>query len=1202
MLVHENFTKLLNKTEQIARLQGADRSTPHPATGLPPYEALMNRQVIPCCPTVTPGNKVTDVGSSINFTCTVDISSSFERYLTFKWFKKEGLNTYVAVPDSQTHRQNSSSSVLMIKNAIITPLGGTWYRCQMSYRETTSRFDPRLVVFNLSVPTIKYLRKLIVVDEPNKMKERCEANGYPIPKITWLQNGTPMSVCFKKISSSCVGHNYQVMETTNEDWALSKSYLIIVSTQFPRDHGNYTCVANNSKGIAQKSMEISIQTVPTLDKSKPFWMTNKIYCQVSRTNPLPTFKWQHQGWLCIECKPDKNRWRDINENFDTSPSVDMPTAKSTLIIPKDAQSGFFRCVATNARGSDYNVLKFSARGDNVIEISTTSEEYDEDQTLKVRCVAVCKGTMLGWYKDGRQLLSAADARVNITWAAEIDRTWTNLVVEKLAANDSGSYTCLAQDCYGQPLNASKIITVNKVFSPNILNFDKQTVYHQTTVELYCNISAHPVPTVQWYKDNDSIESKVVVLRRWLSCDKALLRGFYRVRGDVGRLIICKPLHADHTGFYTCSAANRKGKSNATAFLDVLEDPVIVSPPRQSQSQHVKLGKPLNLTCKATGNPMPTVEWRRKNDNKSMTHKQRNSEGVVLSFDVVSEDNLGSYVCVAVNLKDVAYAHVELVPADPIPSTASPQGLKTEIIIAISVVGGLLFIFIILAIFCCAFFHRQQQQIKDYRSQFFPEYIGKHQIDPSRTLHEQSNNLAYDHDWEFPEDRLILGEVLGTGAFGQVIKTEAIGIAEFNPRDKSVERVRRRSKIFHRSSSSRMYQDSKGMPYMKTTVAVKTLKEGATIAEYKDLASELKILIHIGEHKNIVNLLGACTKGERLLIIMEFAPHGNLLKFLRSKRDIYEPTWVTTTNNPEVELTIANLVVCAYQISRGMEFLASRKCIHRDLAGRNVLVGEDHVMKVADFGLARDIYKSDMYVKTTSGVLPVKWMALESLFDRVYTEKSDVWSFGVCLWEIFTLGGAPYPGIPTEELLDFLSDGHRMEQPHNCPLDMYAIMRDCWEQSADLRPTFAQLSERIGRILELHASKETASAYISFTEEGNKPRHDYYLAPHDSGSTLPQTGFAGINRQSSEDIANSPLPPLPRDAESEQGLEPDERQRMLEPAANGSLSGNESGIGLEEGADEMPAVVERRPLRDASRFAPNLTEKARKKSRSKETIV
>lgn len=105
---------------------------------------------------------------------------------------------------------------------------------------------------------------------------------------------------------------------------------------------------------------------------------------------------------------------------------------------------------------------------------------------------------------------------------------------------------------------------------------------------------------------------------------------------------------------------------------------------------------------------------------------------------------------------------------------------------------------------------------------------------------------------------------------------------------------------------------------------------ATVAQYKDLASELKILIHVGEHKNVVNLLGACTKGDRLLIIMEFAPHGNLLKFLRRKRDIYEPTWETTTDNPDVELTISNLVVYAYQISRGMEFLASKKVrVHRN---------------------------------------------------------------------------------------------------------------------------------------------------------------------------------------------------------------------------------------------------------------------------------
>ena len=99
-------------------------------------------------------------------------------------------------------------------------------------------------------------------------------------------------------------------------------------------------------------------------------------------------------------------------------------------------------------------------GMDSVKITTASKEYDEDQTLKVRCVMICKGTMTGWYKDGQQLLTATDTRVNITWEAENDRTWTNLVVEKLTANDSGVYTCGAHDCHGHPLNASEVIKVN----------------------------------------------------------------------------------------------------------------------------------------------------------------------------------------------------------------------------------------------------------------------------------------------------------------------------------------------------------------------------------------------------------------------------------------------------------------------------------------------------------------------------------------------------------------------------------------------------------------------------------------------------------------------------------------------------------------------------------------------------------------------
>ncbi|KAI9531964.1 Fibroblast growth factor receptor 4 [Dissostichus eleginoides] len=140
------------------------------------------------------------------------------------------------------------------------------------------------------------------------------------------------------------------------------------------------------------------------------------------------------------------------------------------------------------------------------------------------------------------------------------------------------------------------------------------------------------------------------------------------------------------------------------------------------------------------------------------------------------------------------------------------------------------------------------------------------------------------------------------------------------------------------------------------------------------------------------------------------------------------------------------------------------CIHRDLAARNVLVTEDNVMKIADFGLARGVHQIDYYKKTTNGRLPVKWMAPEALFDRVYTHQSDVWSFGVLMWEIFTLGGSPYPGIPVEELFKLLKEGHRMDKPSNCTHELYMMMRECWHAVPTQRPTFKQLVEELDKVL------------------------------------------------------------------------------------------------------------------------------------------
>ncbi|KAF6081168.1 fibroblast growth factor receptor 4 [Phyllostomus discolor] len=295
--------------------------------------------------------------------------------------------------------------------------------------------------------------------------------------------------------------------------------------------------------------------------------------------------------------------------------------------------------------------------------------------------------------------------------------------------------------------------------------------------------------------------------------------------------------------------------------------------------------------------------------------------------------------------------------------------------------------------------------------------------------------------------LVLGKPLGEGCFGQVVRAEAFGMDPAQPDHAS-------------------------------TVAVKMLKDNASDKDLADLVSEMEVMKLIGRHKNIINLLGVCTQEGPLYVIVECAAKGNLREFLRARRPPGPDLSPDGPRSSEGPLSFPALVSCAYQVARGMQYLESRKCIHRDLAARNVLVTEDNVMKIADFGLARGVHHIDYYKKTSNGRLPVKWMAPEALFDRVYTHQSDVWSFGILLWEIFTLGGSPYPGIPVEELFSLLREGHRMDRPPNCPPELYGLMRECWHAAPSQRPTFKQLVEVLDKVL-LAVSEEYLDLRLTF---------------------------------------------------------------------------------------------------------------------------
>lgn len=643
-----------------------------------------------------------------------------------------------------------------------------------------------------------------------------------------------------------------------------------------------------------------------------------------------------------------------------------------------------------------------------------------------------------------------------------------LTISAVDLADTGNISCIGTNEAGVNSTTTYLLVVDKPYirlmpqlSPKLAHKGLSVEVNEgEDLELSVLIEAYPhITEHKWYTPTTPSTST---------------QEFIRYNNRYRASLQLKRMNAQEQGQYTFYAENNLANASLTFQVQMYQRPVAV----------VRWENVTTLTCTSFGYPAPRIIWYQcfgirptcKENTTGMqmaiplqaptVEVQREEYGAVEVESVLTvgpSNRRMTVECVAFNLVGVS--------SDTFAMEVSDKLFTSTLIGA----GGVLSILLLLLLFLL--YKYKQKPRYEIRWKIIEARDGNNYtfIDPTQ--------LPYNEKWEFPRDKLKLGKILGAGAFGKVVEATAFGLGK----DDNVMRV-----------------------------AVKMLKASAHSDEREALMSELKILSHLGHHKNIVNLLGACTYGGPVLVITEYCCLGDLLNFLRQKAETFmtfvmnipeivesdyknicnqkhfirsdsgisssssgsylemrptqHPNMATSQDSGNEEdgdwsLDIDDLLRFSYQVAQGLEFLASKNCIHRDVAARNVLLTDRREAKICDFGLARDIMNDSNYVVKGNARLPVKWMAPESIFECVYTVQSDVWSYGILLWEIFSLGKSPYPSIAVDSrFYKMVKRGYQMSQPDFAPPEIYMIMKMCWNLVPTERPTFGKISQMIARLL------------------------------------------------------------------------------------------------------------------------------------------
>ncbi|XP_068734206.1 fibroblast growth factor receptor 3-like isoform X1 [Montipora capricornis] len=1003
---------------------------------------------------VRPHNKSVIVGSSVIFYCAV---SGASQPTNMTWVKYSDSGATAITPGGNGRFVLGSDS-LNIFSVALADAGH--YGCIAQNEHGKLVADAFLTIMTYAPLTWKTKPHNVTLYNGQQFYPlECLTHGFPRASHHWTKNGSQIS-----------DKNVTFM-----------GRLLIFRVARTRHTGWYTCIAQNVHGTIAQSVYVKVVNVLE-------WAEFNKSCNLigfrSRRNPRldPSIIIQPESasvvlgksvtlscgvvgsYMYMSTETWTKNYKKLKHNayirYTHQMWRNVHIFSLTIKSFKKRHHGKYRCVVTNAQGSVRSDVAWVSLTRSATPLSVTAVQpfiiATGGSDVELECIF--KGSVtsgITWYKD----------RVKLTLYKGDELIVNNkhkafLRLTQVTPSVAGKYVCKGSSP-SDSAEANISLVVKGATAPDVKPLKQIQVakQHSSANIKFVIVSITP-PDFLLYKDGEKLHNATYIT--WYDYDYGMFRF---------ELTIPSVQYND-SGFYTCFAQNQFGVSSGNVSLIVKGIP----------------DAPTNVRVKNLSPGVVQVSWVpefdggatcwfnvqfKKSDESEWTSvplrinttraEVRNSDdwNGMFVFRVTAVNHFGASVprTVSVELKENNNNGQQKQRENGSSSTGA---------LVRGVVGGV--VFVALVIVLVFILQRQKRKSRETPQKQLPAvayavvdqenniyattdatdanvYTTDANVDTTANPQQRSDTYSYasikldaaaamatgqleyasvqkPKQWELPKSNVRLDKKLGSGHFGQVMKG-----------------------------------------FLKTkqgtrVVAVKMLKENADQQQKKEFLAELELMKTMSPHPNIVGLVGCCSKSDEPFIIVEYCSLGNLRDFLRSSHG--SVIYANLAGN-SLTLTCLDLLSFAWQCARGMSYLASQKVVHRDLAARNILVDKGHVCKIADFGLARDIYEKKQYLKLGEADLPLRWMAIESIFQGITTTLSDVWSFGILLWEIVTLGANPYPAMKRDDLIEQLRVGYRMPKPPFCSDELYAIMWQCWQTDPESRPTFLEIGKTLHRL-------------------------------------------------------------------------------------------------------------------------------------------